>query len=192
MQSRPGRPRDMAARRAILDAARALLAQGGIVAVTIEAIASRAGVSRPTVYRSWPNAHAVAMAALMEMSETPLPSAGRKSAIAVLRHQLRAVAEIFSTPLGRSVASMLAAAESETELSKSFRNHFIFERREEARALLQQAIRNGEIRKSIDLDAALDLLYGPLFYRLIADPGTLKASYTDAVMKLVLDGIAVK
>lgn len=190
MESRRGRPRNLATRNAILKAAYELLQQGGIAAVTIEAVASRAGVGRPTVYRWWPNANAVAMAALMEMSESAAAAKASTSAIAALRRQLRAVAAIFATPVGRSVASMLAASESDTELSKSFRNHFIFERREEARKLLARAIRDGEIRSGVDLDTVLDLLYGPLFYRLIAAPGTLEAKYTDGIVALVLEGIA--
>lgn len=184
-----GRPRSLAARSAILKAAYELLQQGGIAAVTIEGVAARAGVGRPTVYRWWPNANAVAMAALMEIAETSTPRAASKSAIAALRRQLRAVAAVFSTPAGRSVASMLASSESETELSKSFRNYFIFARREEGRALLEQAIREDAIRSNIDLDTVLDLLYGPLFYRLIAAPGTLWESYPDRVLDLVLEGL---
>ena len=75
-----GRPRDPRTRAAILAAARALLERGGLTAVTIEAIAAKAGVSRPTIYRYWPNAPAVAMAAFLEASGAP--EASRKAAIA--------------------------------------------------------------------------------------------------------------
>lgn len=189
MTSTRGRPRDLGARKAILKAAYELLQDGGIAAVTIEAVAARANVGRPTVYRWWPNANAVAMAALMETAETSVSKVESKSAIAALRRQLRAVASVFSTPAGRSVASMLASSESDTEISKSFRNHFIFERREEGRALLKRAMREGAIRSDVDLDTTLDLLYGPLFYRLIAAPGTLQPSYSDRVLALVLEGL---
>ena len=87
---------------------------------------------------------------------------------------------------------MLAASESDTEISKSFRNHFIFERREEGRALLKQAIREGAIRCDIELDTVLDLLYGPLFYRLIAAPGMLQPSYADRVLALLFEGLRVQ
>jgi AcrR family transcriptional regulator len=192
MESRRGRPRNLAARAAILSAAYELLQQGGIAAVTIEAVAARAGVGRPTVYRWWPNANAVAMAALMERSDESAAETKGTSAIATLRRQLRAVAEIFSQPVGRSVASMLAASEPDTELSRSFRNHFIFQRREEARTLLTRAMRDGEIRPRLDLDTVLDLLYGPLFYRLIAAQGSLQRAYADRILDLLLEGISTK
>src|SRR6185295_10744759 len=83
-----GRPRSPEAKKAILRAARALLAEGGPAAVTMEGVAARAGVGKPTVYRWWPDRHAVAMAALMEGEAEDVPGRARTSAIGALRHQL--------------------------------------------------------------------------------------------------------
>ena len=105
-----GRPRDPRTRAAILAAARALLERGGLTAVTIEAIAQKAGVSRPTIYRYWPNAPAVAMAAFLEVSGAPEAARGTRSPYAALRAQLHAVADAFAAPTGRSVAAMVAAS----------------------------------------------------------------------------------
>src|SRR5687767_9496542 len=131
-----GRPRSPAAKQAILRAARVLLAEGGPAAVTMEGVAARAGVGKPTVYRWWPDRHAVAMAALMEGEVDDVAASSRTSAIRALRHQLRTIAERFSTPMGRHVTTMIAASDTETELSKAFRNHFVLARRTEGRALL--------------------------------------------------------
>ena len=76
-----GRPRSPEAKTAILRAARALLAEGGPAAVTMEGVAARAGVGKPTVYRWWPDRHAVAMAALMEGEAEDVPGRARTSAI---------------------------------------------------------------------------------------------------------------
>ncbi|MBV8804060.1 MAG: TetR/AcrR family transcriptional regulator [Sinobacteraceae bacterium] len=218
-----GRPRSVVARRAILKAAHELLAEGGLSSVTIEGIAARAGVGKPTIYRSWPNAHAVAMAALMqgdqagEPGETPdehaaeppvnektaqagangrpgsaqtRPEEKPGSALAALRAQLHEVARVFSMPLGRSVALMIAASEQETELSKAFRNHFILARRNEGRTFLSNAIAHGEIRKELDLDVALDLIYAPVFYRLLMGHAPLSARFMDEILSLALQGLA--
>src|SRR5947208_16857895 len=122
--SRPrGRPRSTAARNAILRAARELLAEGGPAAVTMEGVAARAKVGKPTVYRWWPDRHAVTMAALMEGDSEASPVERVRSPIRALRQQLHAVAERLSTHTGRHVATLIAAADNESEISKAFRNH---------------------------------------------------------------------
>jgi len=192
-KSRPrGRPRDEGARLAILRAARAMLEQGGVTAVTMEGVAQRAGVGKPTVYRHWPNAHAVAMAALIE--DAPAEPEGRaaRGAMPALRRQLRQIATLFATPTGRSVTMMLAAADQDTELSKAFRNHFILARRGEGRALLATAISDGLLRPDFDVEVALDMIYGPLFYRLLAGHARLDATFTDSLLDHVLAGLAAR
>jgi AcrR family transcriptional regulator len=175
-----------------------LLTEGGLSAVTIEGIAARAGVGKPTIYRSWPNAQAVAMAALMERElptdadagHSPPEPAGSSSALASLRNQLREIARVFSTPMGRNVTLMIASAERETELSKVFRNHFILARRNEGREWLEQAMSRGELRRDLDVDVALDLIYSPIFYRLLMGHAPLNEAFTDAVIAHVLEGLA--
>jgi AcrR family transcriptional regulator len=186
-----GRPRSAKARRAILRAAHDILQREGLTAVTIEAVAARAGVGKPTIYRTWPNAQALAMAALMEGEGGPDDGpAAPRAALAALRRQLRDIAATFSSRLGRSVTMMLASAEPETELAKSFRHHFILARREEGRALLERARAAGEVDAGLDIEVALDLLYAPVFYRLLVGHGPLDAAYTDAVLDRVLAGLA--
>ncbi len=188
--SRPrGRPRSAAAKRAILRAARELLEEGGPSAVTMEGVAIRAGVGKPTVYRWWPNRDAVAMAALMEAESPRPPARRRRSALQALGQQLQAVARVFSTRTGRNVATMIAAADSETEISKAFRNHFVLARREEGRALLQEAVRGGELRRDVDLDVALDLIYAPLFFRLLLGHAPLDAAFVTRVLEHALRGL---
>src|SRR5580704_13504928 len=139
-----GRPRSDSARRAILRAARELIDEDGPTALTVEGIAARAGVGKPTIYRWWPDRHSVAMAALME-SESAVPSAGSssRSPMGALQKQLRKVVSLFATSMGRNVTTMIASADHDSELSKAFRNHFVLARREEGRSLLLQAIDRG-------------------------------------------------
>lgn len=181
-----GRPRDPRTRAAILEAARALLERGGLTAVTIEAISAKAGVSRPTIYRYWPNAPAVAMAAFLAASGAP--SAGRtsRSPMAALRAQLHAVADAFAAPAGRSVAAMVAAAQSETELAKAFRNEFISSNRAAARSLLVRCIDARSINAPTDIDLALDLIFGALFYRLLMGHAPITRAFVDQILEVVV------
>ena len=181
-----GRPRDPRTRATILAAARALLERGGLTAVTIEAIASKSGVSRPTIYRYWPNAPAVAMAAFLEASGAPTATKASRSPLNALRAQLRALADAFAAPSGRSVAAMVAAAQSETELAKAFRNEFIARNRDAARVLLERCIEGKQISAPADIDLALDLIFGPLFYRLLMGHAPITHAFVDQLVDVVV------
>jgi AcrR family transcriptional regulator len=181
-----GRPRDPRIRTTILAAARALLERGGLTAVTIEAIAGKAGVSRPTIYRYWPNAPAVAMAAFLEASAPPAPGSSARSPLSALRAQLHAVADAFAAPTGRSVAAMVAAAQSETELAKAFRSEFIARNRDTARLLLERCVADRLVTGPGDLDLALDLIFGPLFYRLLMGHAPITRGFVDQLLEAVI------
>ncbi|MBL8672531.1 MAG: TetR/AcrR family transcriptional regulator [Alphaproteobacteria bacterium] len=195
-EARRGRPRDAAARRKVLAAARKLLERGGLPAVTIEAVALVAGVSRPTIYRSWPNAQAVAMAALMAAPESAAAqpaaqpaAADRAGALDALRRHLHGVVAAVATRAGRSAAALVAAADSDSELAKAFRHSVILKSRSEGRALLERAVADGAVRADIDMETALDLLYAPLFFRLLLGHQPLDAAFADALLAQALAGL---
>lgn len=181
-----GRPRDPRTRAAILVAARDLLERGGLTAVTIEAIAQKAGVSRPTIYRYWPNAPAVAMAAFLEKTGAAGAAASPGSALSALRAQLHALADAFAAPAGRSVAAMVAAAQSETELAKAFRNEFIARNRDATRTLLERCIADRSIAEPDDMEVTLDLIFGPLFYRLLMGHAPITRGFVDQLLDTVV------
>lgn len=186
-----GRPRDLGARAAMVRAAAALLAEGGLANVTMERIAATAGVGKPTVYRNWPNAEAVAMEAFLITAERPR-AAGKASAsgVADLRAQLRAIAAAFAGSTGRDVRAMVAAAQGEGALAKAFRDHFVAEARKAGRAMLDRAAKAGELRPGLDPEVALDLLYGPLYYRLLLGHAPPDAAFVDALVDHALAGLA--
>jgi len=185
-----GRPRDPATRKRILAAASQLLDEGGLSAVTMEAIAARAQVGKPTVYREWPNANAVAMSAFLERARMPAARARSRTALLALKRQLRELSEAFATRAGRSTVMMIAAAQNDSELAKVFRTHFVMKSREEGRALLLRAMEEGDVRRGIDIEAALDLIYAPLYFRLLMGHAPLSTHDTEVNLHLALKGIS--
>ena len=190
--ARRGRPPSEAARRAILRAARELLDEGGLLSVTMEGVAARAGVGKPTVYRHWSNRYEVVMAALIEATREAEAPAGPGPPIEALKEQLRRLAALFTSSTGRNVAAMLVSGYGETALSKAFRLYFVQARRDEGRALLERAVAAGEVRADVDLELALDLIYGPVFYRLMMARAPIDAGFADALVREVLAGIAAR
>jgi AcrR family transcriptional regulator len=188
--ARRGRPQNPETRSAILKAASELLAERGLTAVTVEAISAKSGVSRPTIYRYWPNGHAVAMAAFLESAAGRQAEPRRaRSAMVELRSHLRNLSDLFASRTGRSVSAMIAASQGETELAKAFRNHFFRQSREEGRLILQRLVEQGQVRRSLDVETALDLLYGPVYLRLLMAHAPLDAAFTDRLVDHVLAGL---
>lgn len=184
-----GRPRSPATRDRVLQAARALLDEGGPTAVTMEAVAARSGVGKSSIYRRWPNAHAVLMTALMEGERGASARGRRISPLAALQTQLREIVRAFAARRGRTVAMMLAAADDDTELAKAFRQYVILARRQEGRALLTAAAESGEVRPDIDVDVVLDLLYGPIFFRILVGHAPADEAFAEALFEEVTRGI---
>jgi AcrR family transcriptional regulator len=178
----------VAIRTAILSAARELLAQGGPDAITMASIAARAGVGKPTVYRWWPNRHAVAMAALMADEPAGQPARAARSPLRELRRQLHEIATQFSTPAGRHSAQMIAAADADSEIARAFRSQLVMAKRKEGVALIERARAVGEITRSMDAEVMADLLYGAILFRLLMGHAPLDTKFVDAVFDHVLRG----
>lgn len=185
-----GRPRSSAAREAVLATAYHIVMSEGVGRLTIERVASETGVGKPTIYRTWANAQELAMAAFMAQPEaafeTPKGSARRR-----LQAHLRSVITTFSTPRGRQITLTMASAEQESELAKAFRNQIILKSRETGRTLLEQAIASGNVKATLDMETALDMLYGPLFFRLLTGHRPLNAALADHLIETLFDGIAM-
>src|SRR4030095_1231529 len=121
------------------------------------------------------------MAAFLEASSGPATKTSR-SPLAALRAQLHAVADAFAAPAGRSVAAMVAAAQSETELAKSFRNEFIARNRDATRELLERCVSDKLVARPLDIELTLDLIFGPLFYRLLMGHAPITRGFVDQLI----------
>ena len=159
-------------------------------AVTMEAVALRAKVGKPTIYRSWPNREALAMAAMMSGAAPKTSVRITSSAVDDLKRQLRKVGEAFSSSRGRNATLMVASADPDSELSKAFRNQVMLASREEGRAILARAIKENAIRRDIKIDIVLDMIYGPIFYRLLIGHAPLGEHFTDHLIGEVLKGLS--
>lgn len=184
-----GRPRSEKARKAILKCAYDLLMEDGVGRLTIEAVASRAGVGKPTIYRSWANARELAMAALLAKPTPPSSPTETASPLDDLDRQVSRVISIFSSLRGRQITQMMAASEQESELSKAFRNQIILTCREEGRVILQRAQAQNLVRADIDMEVVLDLVYAPIFYRLLVGHAKLTEQVGQEIVVTVLAGI---
>jgi len=186
---RPGRPPDAQARRRVLDAARHILATEGIGRLSMDRVAEQAGVGKPTLYRTWANAQELAMAAFMaEPSDQPAPSRSKSLSVALVHH-LTAMSQSFDSARGRQITQMMASADPDSELAKAFRHQVIQQSRRTGALLIERGIQSGELRRPPDLEVALDMVYGPIFYRLLAGHASFKAEFIHALVELLFRGL---
>ena len=163
-----GRPRCENAKRAILDAVWRLLKTTPLAGISIEAIAREAGVGKSTIYRWWASKAAVAMDAFLMryLPETPLPATG--STLERLRHQLFAVVRTYRiADVARLSADIIAEGQADPTVLKMFRDRFVTPRRLATRAVIRSGIDSGELSSSLDPELVMDMLYAPVYFRLL-------------------------
>jgi len=192
IKRKPGRPPSETARRSVLDTAYRIVMSEGLGRLTIERVAAESGVSKPTIYRTWTNAQDLAMAAFMAQPQTDAPASRASSARTALRVHLRSVIEAFATQRGRQITLTMASADPESELAKAFRNQVILKSREAGRRLIQQAVVSREIRPDSNVEAVLDMLYGPLFFRLLTGHQPLSPQLAEHLVETLFDGVKAR
>ena len=157
--------------------------------VTAEAIAERAGASKTTVYRWWPNKAAVVIEAFREAFAPELPLRDTGSLREDLTTQVRNFARVLGGRGGRMLRSFVVAARSDPDVAVAFRTIWSDPRRAEAKAMLRQKQSSGQLREDADLDLVLDSLYGPLYYRFLVKGEPPSQKYAEALAALVIRGL---
>jgi AcrR family transcriptional regulator len=186
-----GRPRSEKARRAILQAAAELLLDRGLSAVSMDAVAERAGVSKATIYRWWPTKETLALDALFNEWAAATPATRdtrslRGDLLALLRPWARMAA---SRPYGRVIAGLITEAQTDPGFAAEYQTRFVEPRRGQAREVFRRAIERGEVPADTKIEVALDLLYGPLYHRLLHGHAPLSDRFVRQVVDNVVDGI---
>jgi AcrR family transcriptional regulator len=189
----PGRPRSEKARTAILAAAMERLLDEGLHAMSMDDVARDAGVSKATIYRWWPSKERLALDSLStEWAATP-PAEQRRTdslredLLTRFRPWLR---QLRRRPYGRVVAGLVAEAQTNPEFADLYRKEFVAPRREATRELLARARDRGEIGTDTNLDVTLDLLYGPIYHRLLHGHAPLTERFAEQVIDSVITAIS--
>ncbi|HWD85217.1 MAG TPA: TetR/AcrR family transcriptional regulator [Solirubrobacteraceae bacterium] len=173
-----------------MDAAADLLLGSGLGEVSMDVVARRARVSKATIYRWWPTKERLALDTLYhEWERPPTPDTGS------LRDDLLAylvpwVQRARKRPFARVVAELLVEVHDNPEFALLYLEHFVEPRRAPAREFFHEAIERGEI-PPIDIDPVLDLIFGPIYHRLLHLHGPLDDGFLKMVVDTVLRGLPV-
>lgn len=103
----------------------------------------------------------------MKKVKPEIPFSETPSASVALKAQVASIVKAFSGDYGRIVAEIIADGQAYSEALKSFRDRFFLPRREAARTIIERGIETGEFDKKLDPELAMDILYSPIYYRLL-------------------------
>jgi AcrR family transcriptional regulator len=186
-----GRPRNPKLDRAILDAALQLLAEEGYEHMSIESVAQRAGVGKPTIYRRWPSKQAMVIEALSHLTEptnSPAGSTARERLTSLVEHMWSSAARAHSDRT-TVLSHLVGEIHRSPELRDAVRTTFVATRRRQVVALLEDGVAAGEIDPNLDVDVAADLVLSPLFARKIVTGGKISAAVGRQIVDTLFDGI---
>jgi AcrR family transcriptional regulator len=185
-----GRPREARADQAIRAAALELMAEQGVQALRMGDVATRAGVGKATIYRRYRSKdELVADAVGGLVSEIAVPDTGstRSDLLALMNE---AVELYSSSPAAGLMPTVVDEMSRNPRFAEIARDRFLTGRRAALREVFERGVGRGELRGDLDVELALDVLGGPLFYRLMITGGPIDARLATNVVELILRGFA--
>jgi AcrR family transcriptional regulator len=186
-----GRPRDARADRAILETTLELIAERGVHAFRTEDVAARAGVGKGAIYRRYRSKDALVTAAVAALVDEEIRVPDTGSTRGDLLVLMREAVELYSSALpARLMPKLIGAMAEHPELARAVRDGFLAGRRSALSEVLRRGIERGDLRRDLDLELVLDVLGGPLFYRLLVTGGPLDEQLAEGVADLILRGFA--
>jgi AcrR family transcriptional regulator len=187
---RRGRPpSEMAASHAvIMDAVYALLQVKSVRDLTMEAVAKRAGVGKPTLYKWWPTKATLVLAMLCERMAPTLEKPTVLTAEESLRFRARSLIKAFNGPFGRIVAGLIAEGQSEPAVLQEFFDRWISPRRNATITDLQRGKDAGELRSETEPELLNDAIFGAIYYRMLLRSGPLTRRFGEDLVEQVILG----
>jgi AcrR family transcriptional regulator len=177
-------------KQAILAATRELMsAEGGVRALTVEAVAARAGVGKMTIYRRWRDKWELALDAVMI---DVLPRFANPVDVGDTRKELitfvDSVTKLWASPLyGPAMQGLISEIATKPELARVYREQVTEPRREQLRPVIERGIARGDLRPGTDVRLIHELLVGPILYRLLLSGPPLDRKLTTSLVDAVLE-----
>ncbi|MEC4762697.1 TetR/AcrR family transcriptional regulator [Mycobacterium sherrisii] len=189
-RARPGRPRSQESQAAVLRATSELMHEVGLRAMTTEEIATRSGASKATIYKWWPNKYALAVEAFLTEMSVESADHDTGSALDDFRLAVRGMTRFYTSDSGRAYAQLVGEAQFDPQVRAQLRDYLVGSRRKLVRAIWDRGVARGELRPDIDPEVAIDLIFGPVMYRLVAGHAPLDDASADAIVETAMRGLA--
>lgn len=185
-----GRPRDPAIDQALLQAALALLDEVGYAHLTLEAVARRAGTTKPTIYRRWDTLPELLLDALAaRLGELEVPETD--CTICDLSDAIKLHVAAFERMPPDALASLLADCNQDPKRRAAFMTALFDPPRHAVGRALDSAIARGDLREDVDRDLLLDLLASLVHYRALFGHASTSDAEVERAVHALLRGVAV-
>jgi AcrR family transcriptional regulator len=186
-------PRAERSRQAILEATRELLGEeGGVRALTVEAVAARSGVAKTTIYRRWRDKWGLALDAVMidmlpRFADPVDVGDTRKELVTFINSIVKYLA---APPGGPAMQALVSEIATEPELARAYRERVVEPRRAQLEPVIHRGIARGDLRSDTDVRLVHEFLLGPVFYRLLLSGGSLDRGLAARLVDGLLAGFA--
>ncbi|MEK4473546.1 TetR/AcrR family transcriptional regulator [Paenibacillus sp. FSL R7-0048] len=189
MEIKRGRPRNVETEKSILSASYDLLLENGFGAVTVEKIADRAKVSKATIYKWWPNKAAVVMDGFLSSAADRLPVPDTGSVFDDILMHATNLSRFLISREGKIITEIIGEGQMDSGLAEAYRTRYFQPRRLEARLLMERGVQRGELKDNLDIEVVTDLIYGPIFYRLLVTGQPIDDAYVQQLVRYAFEGI---
>lgn len=162
----------------------------GFAKLSIEGVAARAGVGKHTIYRRWPSKGALFLDALLPTDGRVLDFANTGDIEADLRTQTYAAVDLLGRPpFGPLYQALLGEAQHDPSVAATLNERFIAPQAQKLRARLKLAQRQGQVAPEFDLDLAMAILSGPLYFQFLVTQEFVTHDYVDRVFSALFAGM---
>lgn len=186
-----GRPREERADRAIHAATLELVAEQGPRDLRVDDVAARAGVGKATIYRRYRSKEELITAAVKASVSGTIAIPDTGSTLDDLTSLMRNAVKLYrGSSTAGAMPGLVDAMSRDDELALAVREGFLASRRAALRSVLERGVERGELRPDIDYELALDVLGGPLFYRLVITGGPIDNRLAKGVVELIMRAFA--
>ena len=171
-----------------MDAVYSFLQERSVRELTMEGIAERANVGKPTLYKWWPSKAALVMAVLQQRLIPKPEPVSAKTAEEAIRARMHRIVRAFNGMYGKVFADLIAEGQNDPSLLNELYEKHLGQRREALVAEIERGKQAGEFYAEVDSALFVDSLIGPIYYRLLMKTDPLTEAYVDQLLAQLMLG----
>ena len=173
----------------IIVATLALLKKRGYSDLSIDSIAAHAKVGKTTIYRWWPNKASLVIEAFFDSTVEELKFPNTKSGPKDFESQIHSLANLLRGERGEHLAALMMGAKTDANLASAIQEKWVTPRRKWGYERMKKSVDDGQCHADLDIRAALESLYSPLYARLLVGLAPLSEAEVSAYLKIIFAGI---